>query len=156
MNETGTIPAVTKTLDLDCSAERAFDAFTRQLSTWWPLASHSCFLDPTARVEFDAFEGGHVWEVRRDGERAKWGEILDWRPPHGFAMTWHPGTDPANATRLRVRFEAITPSLCRLHLVHDGWEARAANAFPSRDSYDAGWDVVLSGYPARAVTRKTG
>jgi hypothetical protein len=150
------IAPVTKTLELECSAEHAFSVFTRHLATWWPLESHSCFLDRSARIEFDEHVGGHVWEVRADGERAPWGEVLEWRPPLEFAMTWHPGNEPRIATRLRVEFAPLTPSRCRLHLVHDAWDARGADANDVRDAYDSGWDLVLARYPARAVTRKTG
>jgi Activator of Hsp90 ATPase homolog 1-like protein len=156
MNDHNAIAPVIKRIDLDCPVEHAFGVFTRQLDTWWPLASHSCFADSAARVVIEERVGGTVWEIAGNGERAPWGEILEWQPPLVFAMTWHPASDPARATRLRVRFEALSNRRTRLELVHDGWQARGDTAGTGREGYDSGWDGVLRAYQACAVTRKTG
>ena len=77
MTHLESIAPVTKTLDLDCPIEHAFDVFTRRLATWWPLVTHSCFANPAARVEFESWPGGQVWEVTPTGERAPWGTITE-------------------------------------------------------------------------------
>src|SRR4029078_7644356 len=40
-NTQAVIAPVHKTMVVDCSPERAFEVFTRELGTWWPLGSHS-------------------------------------------------------------------------------------------------------------------
>jgi hypothetical protein len=37
-------------------------------------------------------------------------------------------------------------------LVHDGWEARGADAVRMRDGYETGWDLVLGRIPG-AIAR---
>jgi hypothetical protein len=141
-----TVPAVVKELRLSCSREHAFRMFTERLSSWWPLRSHSCFGENEAQVTFDGRVNGLVEEISVSGERAIWGTLLEWDPPAGFTMTWHPGQDVSAATRLRVRFDVIDESRTRLTLTHDGWEARSDQVLTTRDNYDGGWDGVLQAY----------
>jgi hypothetical protein len=114
--------------------ERAFTAFTEHIDAWWPKATHSVYgADATVSVE-----DGRV--VERLGDReAVWGQLLDWDPPHGFRMTWHPGTDPDEATEVSVAFLDEGEDV-RVRLTHTGWERRNAGA---RDSYVGGWAYVL-------------
>lgn len=76
------------------SAERAFAALTAEIGAWWPLARHMCSGEPTAGLRFT---NGELVETPGDGSRQVWGEVLRWEPPHGLAMTWHPGGDAAGA-----------------------------------------------------------
>lgn len=59
-----------------------------------------------------------------------------------WAMTWHPGSDPARATRVEVCFDAADDGGTILQLRHDGWAARADGS-RVRGRYDGGWDAVL-------------
>ncbi|MCP5181796.1 MAG: SRPBCC domain-containing protein [Pseudomonadales bacterium] len=151
------LPPVIRELDLDCSPTHAFDVFTSQLARWWPLFSHSCFGEADARVEFEPFAGGKVVEINSAGERAVWGTLLEWNPPRGFSMTWHPGQAEDQATVLEVRFESTLPDAktahtqepgCRLTLIHQGWAKRGETAGTVRDSYATGWVVVLELFEA--------
>jgi len=127
----------------------AFDLFTRDLSRWWPLASHSCAGAGALGVSFAEAVGGDVVEEARDGRRHVWGTLLAWEPPHRFAMTWHPGTDPAQATRLELTFAAAEDGGTIVQLCHEGWALRPDGA-PVRHRYDQGWDTVLAPYAAWA------
>lgn len=60
-------------------------------------------------------------------------------------MTWHPGSDPAQATRMEVTFADVADG-CRVELVHSGWEVRAAGAGQWRDLYEGDWTAVLESY----------
>jgi hypothetical protein len=64
-------------------------------------------------------------------------------------MTWHPGSDPAQATELEVRFTAV-PEGTQVDLEHRGWERRVDGA-EARPSYDSGWDMVLARYLAAGL-----
>ena len=148
MNEQGTIDAVRKERLLACSPARAFQAFTEEMAAWWPLATHSVGRDDAVDVTVDGRVGGHITESIRDGSTSVWGTITTWEPPERFVCTWHPGTDPAQASTVEVTFEADGDGT-RMTLVHTGWERRADGA-TMRDNYDSGWDVVLAGLPGHA------
>lgn len=58
-------------------------------------------------------------------------------------MTWHPGNNADNPTRVEVAFEDTPGGRSRLTLTHCGWTALGADAATRRDGYDGSWDVVL-------------
>ena len=138
---------IVKTLDLACTPAHAFDVFVHQMARWWPLGSHSVAADrgevqPTVAVQ--PHDGGHIVEPRADGSTAIWGEVLAIHPPHHFAMTWHPGTDPARPTRVELRFDPRAEGGTRVTLTHSGWEIWAADAPEKRGNYDGGWEFVFA------------
>ena len=139
------VAPVEKTLQVPLSVEAAFNLFTRDLTTWWPLASHSVGLAEAKTCHVEEHEGGRVYEIQEDGTEAPWGTVLAWQPPHRFMMSWHPGRDATKAQELEVRFEAEGEGT-RLELIHRGWELLGEAAQETRDSYVSGWDIVLGHY----------
>jgi hypothetical protein len=134
--EPGTNPVapIVREVVVRSDRERAFAAFTEHIDAWWPKATHSVY-GADARV---SVEDGRVVERIGDQE-AVWGELLDWDPPRGFRMSWHPGTDPEKATEVSVAFLDEGDDV-RVRLTHTGWERRTAEA---RESYVRGWAYVL-------------
>jgi len=143
------IPPIEKKVRVRLVPADAFDMFTRQLTRWWPLAKYSCAGADALDVEFEQRVGGAVIERTRTGEKHVWGTITAWEPPHRFAMTWHPARPSAEATLLMVEFVAQDGGT-EVRLLHDGWDARGADA---RDSYDGGWQGVLERFVAVAEER---
>jgi len=137
---------VVKRITVRLDPAGAFDLFTREMSRWWPLRTHSCAADSAVSVQVEPRVGGQVMEVARDGSRAPWGTVLAWEPPRRFAMTWHPMSDPAQATRIEVSFTAHSGGGCEVELVHSGWEARGVDADAWRTRYEGGWVAVLDCY----------
>ncbi len=115
--------------------QRAFDAFTEHIGDWWPMATHSVY-GTDASV---SFEDGRL--VERAGEESTvWGEVLEWQPPLRIRLTWHPGTDPDEATDVTVTF-TVEGTQVRVRLTHTGWEHRSDTGV--RDRYASGWSYVL-------------
>jgi uncharacterized protein YndB with AHSA1/START domain len=139
-------PPVVKRIVVRMDPEGAFDLFTREMSRWWPLRTHSCAGDDAVTVQIEPHVGGQIIETARDGSRAPWGTVLAWEPPHRFAATWHPMSDPTQATRVDVSFSADSGGGCQVELVHSGWEARGVDADAWRARYDGGWVAVLDCY----------
>ena len=139
------IPPVEKKVHVSLDPADAFDMFTRQLARWRPLAHYSCSGADSLDVQFEARVGGAVVERTRDGARHVWGTVTLWDPSRRFAMTWHPGSPVAEATRLSVEFAAVRDGGTEVRLLHDGWENHTA---ARRDSYDGGWQVVLARFVA--------
>lgn len=135
---------IVKTLVLRCRRELAFSLFTTSMADWWPLASHSVSGSSAATIRFAGRVDGNITEVAPDGTESVWGTVTHWDPPAAFATTWHPGTDPATATHLRVEFTAVDETTTELVLTHSGWETRGD---AMRAGYHVGWDAVLAGMP---------
>jgi uncharacterized protein YndB with AHSA1/START domain len=139
------IAPVHKTLVVDVSPVRAFEVFTREIGSWWPLGSYSIGGASITEVVFEEQVGGRIFERHQDGGEGEWGRVLAWDPPSRFVMSWYPGHDPAEATELEVRFAAEGDGT-RVDLEHRGWEILADRAREARKGYDSGWGDVLSYY----------
>ena len=140
--------AIEKSITVRLAPAAAFELFTCGLRRWWPRATHSVLGGADAAFDFGEAVGEIVAEVGSDGRRHVWGTIVEWDPPHAFAMTWHPGLPSDQATRLRVRFLAVADGT-RVQLRHDGWFARA-DAAAARDNYERGWEEPLAAFAAQA------
>jgi uncharacterized protein YndB with AHSA1/START domain len=139
------VEPVHKTLVVACGPERAFEVFTREIASWWPLGKHSIGGEKITEVVFEEHPGGRIFERHSDGGEGEWGRLLEWDPPHAFVMTWYPGGVPEDATELEVRFAAEGDG-ARVDLIHRGWERLGAAAAERRSGYDSGWVTVLDHY----------
>jgi hypothetical protein len=139
-----TLPPVEKRVRVRLGVAEAFDLFTREIARWWPLRTYACDPASATSVTLEAGVGRRVFETGADGTQRTWGTVTRWNPPHAFAMTWHPGQPEELATHVAVFFHPVAGGGCELHLVHDGWEARGAQAADVRNGYDNGWPAVLA------------
>jgi uncharacterized protein YndB with AHSA1/START domain len=150
MNSTQTtVEAVRKSLVVKCSPVRAFEVFTREIGSWWPLSQYSIGQDKITEVVFEEKVGGRIFERHGDGGEGEWGRVLAWDPPNWFAMSWYPGGTPDKATELEVRF-APEGDGTRVDLEHSGWEILGAEAADTRGQYEGGWQGVLSHFETAA------
>ena len=150
------LPPVVKEIVVALPPAEAFALFTAHVSKWWPATPYSCFQADCLRIEFEPRAGGVVTEIARDGRTAPWGTIVDWDPPHRFSMTWHPGSERAQATLLEVAFAPAAAGGSRIRLVHSGWMARGEQAPAVREGYDGGWVRVLQSYAEAAAAQAGG
>ena len=139
------VEAVRKSLVVECSLERAFEVFTREIGTWWPKHTHSIGHEQIVEVVFEERVAGRIFERLDNGIEGEWGRVLVWEPPARFSMSWYPGHDPSEATELEVRFSPEGDGT-RVDLEHRGWEIFAARGSEIRDNYDTGWGEVLGYY----------
>jgi uncharacterized protein YndB with AHSA1/START domain len=145
------IAAVDHTVNVPLTPSEAFELFTGQMLRWWPLSSHSCSGASAKQLAVEPRVGGRLTEHAADGTVHLWGTVLEWDPPRGLAMTWHPGVPEAEATRVRVQFMGNGP-FTDVRIVHDGWEARGADAAAKRGQYETGWPLVLARYAESAAS----
>jgi hypothetical protein len=143
-----TLAPIRRTVRVSWSPERAFERFTRELASWWPLASHSVGQHETETVLLEPRVGGEVIERIRGGTEAVWGHVLEWDPPAQFTMSWHPGKEASTATQVTVRF-VPDGSGTLVELTHSGWEALGSLANTARRAYGLGWVYVLRLYAGR-------
>jgi hypothetical protein len=136
------IEPVRKVVQVQLSIEEAYRLFTEDMSSWWPLESHSVGAEKTERCVFEGSVGGRIYEVQDDGSEAEWGTVKVWDPPNAVDFTWYPGREADTAQEVEVRFRSI-PEGTELELIHRGWELLGDKAEETRAGYDSGWDVVL-------------
>lgn len=128
----------------------AFDVFTGLIGNWWPLAKFGVHGDGTV-----AFTEGALVETSADGATARWGDVIDWEPPHRLSFSWYPGADVSRASRVTVTFTAAGEQTL-VTLQHDGWEV-FDDPDAARAEYEHGWPTVLDRYQeAVAGERMTG
>ena len=136
---------VRKVVTVKATPERAFQRFTTEIGSWWPLASHSIGGAESESVQMEGRVGGAIRERIRGGRESVWGTVTVWDPPHRVAFTWHPGHDPAQAQDVEVRFTAVEQGT-RVELTHAGFERLGADAKMARRAYPMGWQYVLGLY----------
>ena len=113
--------AITKTVEVTCSAEHAFNVFVNRIAAWWPMATHAVSASDgksALDVTIEPHVGGAIFETTHDGKRAEWGTVLVYEPGASFAMTWHPGTNKDKQTRVDVDFESNSDGGARVTLTH--------------------------------------
>lgn len=143
------VEAVRKSVIVKCDQAQAFQVFTREIGSWWPVHEYSLADGrEIAEVVFEERVGGRIFERYADGGESDWGNVLVWEPPSRFVMSWFPTRTETDTTELEVRF---TPEAegTRVDLEHRGWEIFADEAQKTRDGYDNGWPTVLGFYQRR-------
>jgi hypothetical protein len=142
-------PPIRQAVLVRSKLEDTFWSFVRTIGEWWPATPFSRGKDQVSSVTFEERVGGRVYETWRDGSTAEWGEVLAWRPPSGFTMTWLITGTP---TEVELYFASLGPSLTRVSVEHRGWEAlteeelEAACALPGGyrgGAFEVGWAAIL-------------
>jgi uncharacterized protein YndB with AHSA1/START domain len=153
------IPAVVKTIVVNCSPKDAFGYFTEDIGTWWPLATHSVIGGTSGGSNvpqtcvFESRKGGRIFERGNDGAEHDWGTVTSWEPPSRVAFTWHPGRKPETAQDVEVTFAADEGGTL-VTLTHTGWEKLGKDAAVTRENYDGGWELVfVEGFGKYAESR---
>ena len=136
---------IVKEITVACSPEHAFDVFVNMIAKWWPLDGHAASAavgKAALAATIEPHVGGAVYETMHDGSRDEWGTVLEFEPGQKLAMTWHPGNNKDNPTRVDVQFKA-DGARCKVTLTHSGWEVWGDAAEERRGGYNSGWDFVF-------------
>jgi uncharacterized protein YndB with AHSA1/START domain len=145
---------VTEALTLDfevrCDVAHAFDVWTARTSMWWP-PDHTVSGGPKIEVTIEPRVGGRIFERTPDGTEHDWGEVTVWEPPRRLGYVWHIGQARADATDVVITFETTAEDVCRVSIVHTGWERLGDRAQARRNGNQAGWAAVLPRYVAAAT-----
>ena len=143
------VEPIRKQLMVGLQVETAFKLFTEGMGRWWPLLTHSVGEEQAETCFLEGWVGGRIVEVLKDGSQSEWGRVLTWEPHQRVSFRWYPGREPDTAQEVAVTFSEI-PTGTLVELVHVGWETLGDKALKIRDSYDTGWDLVLTKYVAQA------
>jgi uncharacterized protein YndB with AHSA1/START domain len=145
-----TVAPVVKTVHVKCDVARAFDVFTREVGSWWPLDRIALHPGEVREVTWEEREGGEVYETSTAGERSHWATVLAWEPPSGFTIAWKVDPDAVAETEVEVRFTPDGDGT-RVVLEHRHWDRLGAGAAEARGGYEDGWGMVLGEYVAKAA-----
>jgi uncharacterized protein YndB with AHSA1/START domain len=149
MTEVATIAPVRKTLSVECSPERAFEVFTGEVMSWWPIERFSIHEEKVRDVVLEPREGGEMYEVAESGKREHWARVVVFEPPRRLVLAWkvNPATDAP--TEIEVTFtpegQGTRVELEHRHLERhgQGWEGLRAGL----DNAD-GWPLYLGRFGA--------
>jgi uncharacterized protein YndB with AHSA1/START domain len=153
----GPIESIRETVIVRSDPGRAFELFTSQMGTWWPVESYSRAVsefeneDVTVlRLEFEARMGGWILEHMSDGRILPWAEVIAWHPPHRVLLAWRPHSAPEPPTEVEVTFAAQEDGTL-VELEHRGWQ-RLSKGFREGlyGVYARGWPTTLGCFVAAA------
>jgi uncharacterized protein YndB with AHSA1/START domain len=142
--------------------ERAFNLFTEEMGTWWPVDEYSRAFNEFAdqglrviRLEFQPRLRGRILEHLSDGRVLPWAEVVDWQPPHRLVMAWVPHSLPEPPTEVVVTFTAQSEGTL-VEVEHRGWD-RLSPGFREAmyDLYARGWVFTLGRFGAAAAQQPT-
>jgi uncharacterized protein YndB with AHSA1/START domain len=149
MRMDGTQP-IRKAVTIQTDPERAFELFTNEMGTWWPLDSYSRAVNEfqhedveVAELVFQARMGGSILERMTDGRVLPWAEVIAWQPPQRVVLSWRPHSLPEPPTEIEVTF-AARAGVTRVEVEHRGWE-RLSDEFRASlyEIYARGWPFTL-------------
>lgn len=142
---------VKKQVFVKASPQRAFDVFTKEMDTWWPLATHHISKVDAKNAVLEPFAGGRWFERGVDGSECDWGKVLAWEPPHRLLLAWQISADWQHdatlLTELEVRFTAENGGT-RVDLEHRLLRNYGTRADEVRGQLDSGWGGLITGYAA--------
>ena len=137
------VEPVRMTVRVRRNIEDAFDIFTRDIGSWWPLDKASFGGDRASELHFEPYVGGRFYERYKDGEEHTGGWVLRWEPPRLVAYTWQ-HDDWSGPTEVEVKFIEEGPTVTRVELEHRAWEQLGDLADRMRDMYNNGWPTVIT------------
>ncbi len=142
---------VEKSVTVSVPVERAFEVFTAEIGTWWPLRTHAVDTERSETVVMEGRVGGRLYERTPSGEEHVWGTLVAWEPPNRIVYSWHPGRGEETAQEVEITFSPEGEGT-RVDIRHYGWEKLGDRLEETIASYNEGWDKVIAVY-ARAAER---
>lgn len=151
------VEPIRETVAVRSDPERAFDLFTNQMGTWWPVGSYSRAVSEfehddvrVTKLEFEARMGGSIREHMSDGRILPWAEVIAWHPPHRVLLAWRPHSIPEPPTEVEVTFSAQEGGTL-VEIEHRGWQ-RLSEGFRHGlyEVYARGWVTTLGCFATAA------
>jgi uncharacterized protein YndB with AHSA1/START domain len=114
--------SVRKAIRVEAPREVAWQTFTEQMRTWWPLAVYKIGKANAVDAVIEPHVGGRWYERGDDDSTCDWGRVLVWEPPSRLVLSWDINGDfqyvPGLGTEIEVRFIAENESTTRVELEH--------------------------------------
>ncbi len=88
MTQTTDPTAVHASIEVNASAARAFEVFTRDFGAFKP-PEHNLLAVPIAETVVETRVGGHIIDRGADGSECPWATVLAYEPPDRFVFSWN-------------------------------------------------------------------
>jgi uncharacterized protein YndB with AHSA1/START domain len=151
--------SVRKTVRVQAPIEIAWQVFTEQLGTWWPLENYKIGKAKAVDAVIEPRVGGRWYERGEDGSTCDWGTVLAWEPPARLVLSWDITADwrydPELKTEIELRFVAEGTSVTRVELEHRRLDRFGARREEMRRIFDTegDWGRVLEMFGRVAAAR---
>jgi uncharacterized protein YndB with AHSA1/START domain len=147
-------PPIRQELTVPVSPDRAFEAFTDDLATWWP-PEYTWSAGVLEMIAIEPRTGGRCYERGPHGFSCDWGRVTACEPPARLAFLWQiapdrtPQPDPDRASEVEVRF-AEQDGSTRVAFEHRAFERHGDEGAAYREGMasDPGWPMLLRRYAA--------
>lgn len=110
-------------LRVPATPNAAFDAFTRQIGSWW--RSNGLFAvtaEGDGTLAFEPRAGGRLWTTLTSGAQFEIGRIRAWEPGARLVFSWRQASfAPEQSTEVEVRFEGVGEET-RISVEHRAWD----------------------------------
>lgn len=137
---------VVSTIVVPCDRQTAFEIFTEDMASWWPLDKRSMSVKQGKRVEalhVDARLGGQIVELSEDGTEYLWGTYRVFDPYTSVTLDFHMGMPPSKASTVEVVFTARGEARTEVVLSQSNWEAFGDLAEMMRNGYGSSWVLIF-------------
>jgi uncharacterized protein YndB with AHSA1/START domain len=151
------VESVRREVVVPVSADRAFDVFTADMTSWWP-SRHHIGSAPIEEIVIEPHEGGRWYTRHTDGSETSTGHVVAWEPGERLVITWQIGADwkyhAALVTTIEVRFVSEAPDRTRVLLEHRDLDAYGPEAERMRETFEepGAWQATIAAY-ADGITR---
>ncbi len=155
---TASTHATVHEIEVPLSRNRAFQLFTEHFAAWWPK-EYTWSQSALKHIGIEPRMDGRCTEEGPHGFQVDWGRVLAWEPPGRVTVTWQigpgrvPQPDPANASRVDLRFIAKGRDATRLVLEHGDFHhhGEGAEAYCKTMASEYGWPFILERYREMAL-----
>jgi uncharacterized protein YndB with AHSA1/START domain len=114
--------SVRKSIIVKAPQDIAWEVFTQQMGSWWPLAMYKIGKANAVDAVVEPRVGGRWYERGADGSTCDWGRVLVWEPHSRLVLSWDITAnwqyDPELHTEIEVRFMAEGASQTRVEFEH--------------------------------------
>lgn len=102
---------------------RTFDAFTREIASWWqPDELFKITPHGDGTLAFEPGVGGRLVTRLANGELFEIGRVSAWEPARRLVFSWRQTTfSPEQSTEVEVRFEPVGEET-RVSIEHRAWD----------------------------------
>ena len=142
--------SVRKVVNVQAPQELAWQVFTVQMGTWWPLAVYKIGEANAVDAFIEPRVGGRWYERGEDGSTCDWGRVLVWEPSSRLVLSWSINADfqydPALQTEIEVRFIPEKDGSTRVELEHRHLDRYGDRRDEMRTVYDksGNWGQLLA------------
>ena len=150
--------SVRKVVKVQAPQELAWQVFTQQMGTWWPLAAYKIGKAKAVDAIIEPRVGGRWYERGDDGSTCDWGRVLVWEPSSRLVLSWDINADfqydPALQTEVEVCFIAEKDGYTRVELEHRHLDRYGDRRDEMRMIYDKSgdWGQFLALFAQTAET----